>query len=162
MTSKARKLPRIYLQDQDTLLLISQRVARRSGISNKGTPHGDFLAALSGELEDDSSSLESVMGRLDVQRSRLKRASTWGAEKIGRLKLNGRLIRYSDLSRVYEAESLTALIGMKRSMWRSLKENYGHQELAGVDLDDLIDKATKQLAGLESHRGAAAKTVLAP
>ena len=100
------------------------------------------------------------MRRLGVQRSRLKRASTWGAEKIGRMKLNGRLLRYSDLSRVYEAEGLMALIGMKRSMWRSLKENYGHQELAGVGLDDLIDRATKQLVEVESHRGAAARTAL--
>lgn len=162
MTTSARKLLRIYLQDQDTLLLISQRVARRSGISNKGTPHGDFLAALSCQLEEDSRSLESVMHRLDVQRSRLKRASTWGAEKIGRLKLNGHLIRYSNLSRVYEAESLAALIGMKRSMWRSLKEIYGHKELDGVDLDALIERAAEQLAELESHGGAAVKTALGP
>lgn len=160
MAAKARKLLRIYLQDQDAALLISQRVARRSGISNKGTRLGDFLAALSGELEDDSRSLESVIRRLDVQRSRLKRASTWGAEKIGRMKLNGHLIKYSDLSRVYELESLTALIGMKRSMWRSLKENYGHKELAGVDLDVLVDRATKQLAELEPRRGAAATAAL--
>lgn len=102
------------------------------------------------------------MRRLDVQRSRLKRASTWGAEKIGRMKLNGRLIKYSDLSRVYETETLMALIGLKRSMWRALKESYSQRELAGVAIDDLIDRATKQLAGLESHRGAAAKTALAP
>ena len=79
---------------------------------------------------------------------------------MGRMKLNGRLIRYSDLSRVYEIESLISLIGLKKSLWRALHENYA-EALRSADLEELIAKATRQLDELEPHRLAAARIALA-
>ena len=159
MSVDSTTLLRIYLQDQDAALIISQRIARRSGTSNRGTELGDLLSRLWKQLLEDSASLEEIMSLLGIRPSRVKRASTWGAEKLGRMKLNGRLIRYSDLSRVYEIESLLAFLGLKRSLWAALKQNFP-EALGSVDMDALIAKATRQLEELEPHREAAAKTAL--
>lgn len=159
MSVDSTKLLRIYLQDQDTALIISQRVARRSGMSNRDTELGDLLSRLLSQLLEDSRSLEAIMSLLGIRPSRIKRASTWGAEKLGRMKLNGRLIRYSDLSRVYEIEALLSLISLKRSMWLVLKENFA-QELRPVEIDELVTKAIWQLDELGPHRDVAARIAL--
>jgi hypothetical protein len=55
---------------------------------------------------DHRVSLAAVTERLSVERSVLKRAADVAAERIGRLELNGRLVRASPLSIVVELEAL--------------------------------------------------------
>ena len=160
MSFRSKKLLRIYLQDHDALLLISQRIVRRSMESNRGNELGGMLTRLCEELKEDSRTLEEILTLLDVRPSRLKRAGTWGAERLGRMKLNGRLLRYSPLSRLHETQALTALIWMKRSMWKALKRSYGTSVLASVDLDGLIERAERQAEALETHAESAADSSL--
>lgn len=160
MSFRSKKLLRIYLQDHDALLLISQRIARRSAQSNRGTEVGSMLTRLYEEFREDSRALEEILTLLDIRPSRLKRAGTWGAERLGRMKLNGRLLRYSPLSRVHETQALMALIWMKRSMWRALKGSFGTSALTSVDLDGLIERAERQADGLDTHAENAADSAL--
>ena len=160
MSFRSKKLLRIYVRDHDALLLISQRIARRSMESNRGTELGSMLTRLHEELKQDSQALEEILALLDVRPSRLKRAGTWGAERLGRMKLNGRILRYSPLSRVHEIQALTALVWMKRSMWRALKRTFGTSALASADLDGLIERAERQEDALETHAERAADSAL--
>jgi hypothetical protein len=57
-----------------------------------------------------------------VRPGRAKVAAAWLAEKAGRLKLNGELMRYSPLSRLVELDGLAAGIEAKRAMWLALGE----------------------------------------
>ncbi|MDQ3619342.1 MAG: hypothetical protein M3391_04345, partial [Actinomycetota bacterium] len=88
-----------------------------------------------------------------------KDSGAWLAEKLGRLKLNGSLTGYSDLSRVVELEGLTVGITGKLALWRSLKESAptDGQTLQGIDLDLLQARAEKQLSDVEERRAKAAK-----
>ena len=88
----------------------------------------------------------------------MKRASTWGSG-LGRLKLNGRLVRYSPLSRVYELQALIVLVELKRSLWESLKRTHG-ETLSSIELDGLVERAGRQMADLEPHLEAAADLAL--
>lgn len=93
------------------------------------------------------------MRALDVDVDRIKVALGWGAEKLGRLKLNGRLFGYSPLSRLVELEALILGARGKLAMWVALKElQPAAARTARVDLDRLSARAEKQLLGLEQQR----------
>jgi hypothetical protein len=143
----------IYLNDHLAGSIAGHELAKRSTKSNKGTAFGPFLQELATELEEDQRSLRLVMDRLGVKPNPIKDSGAWLAEKIGRLKLNGSLTGYSELSRVVELEGLAVGIMGKAALWRSLKTAFtGGGSLDGVDLDQLIARAEKQRAGVEEHR----------
>src|SRR5690349_6467802 len=98
----SRDLLPIYLNDHLAGANAGRDLARRAAHSNQGTELGDFLDWLAGEVEADRAQLVDVMERLDVSRDPLKAGAGWLAEKLGRLKPNGRLLEYSPLSRVIE------------------------------------------------------------
>jgi hypothetical protein len=59
------------------------------------------------------------------------------AERLGLLKLNGRIVNYSPLSRVLELEGLGLLVAFNGSLWRTL----GEPERAGRCSRDVADLA---------------------
>jgi hypothetical protein len=101
------------------------------------------------------------MDRLSIGHDRLKVVGAWGAEKLGRLKLNGSLVSYSPLSRLEEIEGLSLGVEGKHSLWQSLKLTHGDDpRLRGVDLDALINRARSQRRRLERQRRKAAEEAL--
>jgi hypothetical protein len=151
--TKGRELLGIYLNDHLAGSIAGHELAKRSAKSNKGTEFGPFLQELATEIEADQRSLRLVMDRLGVKPNPIKDSGAWVAEKIGRLKLNGSLTGYSELSRVVELEGLAVGITGKTALWRSLKTTFAKGgALDGVDLDELMARAEKQRAGVEEHR----------
>jgi len=151
----------IYLNDHLAGSTAGAGLARRAAASNEGTSYGPVLDALAGEIEEDRRSLLEVMERLSVGQDRLKTAIGWGAEKVGRLKLNGELLSYSPLSRLEEIEALLLGVEGKLALWRALRRTHGSDpRLAGVDLDGLIRRASSQRRRLERQRVRAADEAL--
>lgn len=149
------RLRGIYLQDHLAGSTAGQELAKRAAGSNAGGELGEFLSRLAQEIAEDREALVAVMDELGVRGDRLKSSMAWGAEKVGRLKPNGRLLSYSPLSRVVELEGLHIGISGKLSLWQTL-EATSAGEISSVDLGELIARAQRQLAGLEPHRIAAA------
>ena len=138
-------------------------LARRAARSNHGTEYGPGLDALANEIEEDRAALLDVMQRLSVRHDHLKTTLAWGAEKAGRLKLNGQLLGYSPLSRLEEIETLALGVEGKLALWRALLGTHASDpRLADVDVDGLIDRARSQRRRLERLRGRAAEEALAP
>jgi len=151
----------IYLNDHVAAATAGASLARRAAASNKGTDYGSVLEAVANEIEEDRAALVDVMQRLSVGQDRLKTALAWGAEKAGRLKLNGQLLGYSPLSRLEEIEALSLGVEGKHALWQALRSTHGTDpRLAGVDLDDLIDRARSQRRRLEPLRTRAAEEAL--
>lgn len=125
-------------------------MARRLRGSNRGDPEfGPTLAELCAEIEADRETLEAVMDRLGVGRSRLKPLAAVLGERLGRLKLNGRLWGYSPLSRLEELELLQVGVAGKRRLWRALEHTHS-SDLSCFDLSALAERATEQLRRLEA------------
>lgn len=142
----------IYLNDHLAGATVARELARRAAASNRGTAYGAFLERLAREIEEDRVALEAIMRELDIGVDRFKLAAAWGAEKLGRLKLNGRVLGYSPLSRVLELEGLTLAVHGKLGLWRTLAELKDDAPgLAQVDLAALIERAERQLEQLEQH-----------
>jgi hypothetical protein len=143
----------IYLNDHLAGATVGRELARRAAASNRSSQYGEFLADLAVEIEEDRQSLLEIMRTLGVGVDRLKQAAGWGAEKLGRLKLNGRLLGYSPLSRVVELEALSLGVRGKLAMWLTLKQlEPDEPRLSAVALDDLVLRAEGQLTQLEIRR----------
>jgi hypothetical protein len=139
------QLLRIYLQDHFATCTGMLELAKRTYGANRGTVFEQPLAELRDEIEADRAVLLDVMHRLGFGRDRLKDTATWGAEKAGRLKLNGRVRGYSPLSRVVEAEGLAMLLHGKRRMWEALGLLADDPRLAGVDPARMAARAEDQI-----------------
>jgi hypothetical protein len=88
-----------------------------------------------------------------------KRLAAALAERAGRLKLNGSLRDYSDLSRLIELDGLAAGIMGKQRLWRALDVLNDHR-LTSFDFAGLGDRAAHQHDELEQHRGIVAARAL--
>jgi hypothetical protein len=143
----------IYLNDHLAAATGAHELAKRAAASNRDSDDGTFLATLAGEIEADRQSLLELMRALDIGIDRLKVVGGWGAEKLGRLKLNGRVLGYSPLSRVVELEVLALGIGGKLALWHTLAQlRPATKALAEFDLQRLILRAERQLEETEQHR----------
>jgi hypothetical protein len=157
-----RKLLQIYLNDHLAGSIAGAELARRALSSNEGTEVGEFLAQLVVEIDEDKDSLEDLIERLDFKKNIFKQSAGWMAEKAGRLKLNGQITGYSDLSRVLELEGLAIGVEGKLSLWENLRSVKDQDPtLATFDFDTLIKRAQSQLAGLKEHKLAAAAIAFA-
>lgn len=154
----ARKFTAIYLNDHLAALTAAYELAKRSAHGNRKTALGDFLSELSAEIGMDGAELEAIMDSSGAPRRRAKVWAAWVGEKAGRLKLNGRIKGYADLSRLEELEALMALIAVKHRLWITL-------DLTGSadgDFSRLIRRAEAQLKELERHHDEAARKALGP
>jgi hypothetical protein len=153
----------IYLQDHFAGSTFGLELVRRARDQNAGTPFGDFLARLADEIAEDRTELAAIMERLGIGKDRLKVVGAWGAEKAGRLKLNGQLRGYSPLSRVLELEGLLAGVEGKLGLWRALGELApSDSRLDEAEIEMLAKRAQGQIRGLRAHHKRAAREAFAP
>ena len=155
------KYLRIYLNDQLALGVLWREVARRAQRENSGTELGDALERIATGIAEDVDTFERIMRRLDVPRSRVKTAAAVAAERVGRLKPNGRLRSYSPLSRFVELDFLAMGIDGKKLLWANLRDLAALAgRLPDVDFDELIARAERQRAELEPFRTRAGEDAL--
>ncbi len=155
-----RRLLAIYLNDHLAGATGGVELARRARSSNRGTRWGEALEQVCAEIEADRATLEGVMQRLAIKRNTAKIAGAWSAEKLGRLKLNGRLTGYSPLSRLLELEMLHIGITGKLEMWQGLQQTLG-SKLSQFDLPGLVERAESQREAVERLRLDAAAAAFA-
>src|SRR5215204_6305959 len=156
------RLLEIYLADHVAAATAGAALARRAAGNNAASEFGEFLSRLSTEIEEDRQTLRRVVAELGFEASSAKVVLAWVAEKAARMKLNGRLRGYSPLSRVVELETLSVGIAGKLALWQTLQQIPGiEQHLAGIDLERLIQRATRQRVEAEEHRVEAAQLAFA-
>lgn len=158
MLITSERLLSIYLNDHLAGSTVGVELAKRAAGNNQGTPLGEDLHSLAHDIEEDRRELEALMSRLGIKRSPVKSSLAWVAEKGGRLKLNGRLLGYSDLSRLEELEGLRLGVEGKLSLWRALQRIADSTAgLSPADLERLVKRAEDQRDRLEKLRLAAAE-----
>lgn len=147
----------IYLNDHLAGATGGVELARRLRASNRGNDVFEQpLDRICVEIEEDRATLEQVFDRLGFSQSRVKPAAAWVAEKLGRLKLNGRLRGYSPLSRVLELEGLLIGITGKMALWETLADLEGVEGLE-IDFAQMSARAAEQRSAVDDlHRLAAA------
>jgi hypothetical protein len=154
-----RRFLSIYLNDHLAGATVGAHLIRRGLKSDRDHPVAPFLRLLLDEVEEDRATLIRFMKILRIPISAPKSAIAWVGEKIGRLKLNGRLTGRSPLSRQEELEFLILGVQGKRRLWMALSRISPPEEIAR-ELDGLISRADSQLSRLEEHWEAAVHEAL--
>ena len=111
---------RIYLDDHLALMVAEVERIGRCWWSNRGTPLGEFLETLENEVKAQKTIAKDLIHRIGGKEgieSMAKQSAAWFAEKLGRFKLNDSLLRYSELSRVVELETLAAAAQERIALW---------------------------------------------
>jgi hypothetical protein len=141
----------IYLNDHLAGSVAASELARRCRSNNEGTPLGEFLDGFTAEIDSDRNALDEIMARVGARKDPVKQAAGWLAEKVGRLKPNGMVFGYSDLSRLEELEGLCLGVEGKLSLWKGLRAAADPRIDPGL-LAQLEQRAKKQRTQLERHR----------
>ena len=150
----------IYLRDHFAGATAGLELAKRVQRGASGTEQVPLYVDLVDRIAADREALRDIMAKLGVAPSSTKNALAWTLEKAGRLKLNGRILRPSPLSRLVELETLALGVTGKKALWRSLATiKQTDSRLAGVGFDALLAAAEEQAAELEEHRLRAAQAV---
>ena len=134
-----------------------RRVAERVATTVGRDSGNDELRRVASEIRQDLVVLEGMMSRLGVEPDRVKDTFSRIAERLGRMKLNGRLLRRSPLSDLLELEILVVGITGKQALWVSLREI---PSINIDELDQLLERAEEQKRVVENARVAAAKRSL--
>ena len=160
LSTQDQALLGIYLNDHLAGAVAGSNLARRLAASEREWTKADVLDRLAIELAEDRAALQDVMAAMDVSVRVSKTWAAWTAERMGRLKLNGRVFRRSPLSRVLELEAMRLGVEGKAAGWRTLRAGAAADPRLDADrLDALIDKARGQIDTLEQLRIEAAAEV---
>ncbi|AXB48112.1 hypothetical protein [Amycolatopsis albispora] len=145
-----------YLNDHLAGATAGVELIRRLTVAERATDYGPELRRLAAEIAEDRRSLLDLVERLDLPRARHKALLAWAGEKVTRLKLNGRLLFRSPLSRVVELETMRLGVEGKAACWRTLRQRaVGDSRLDVLELDRLLERAEEQSGTLERLRARA-------
>ena len=131
----------IYLADHAAGATAGSQRAARLAEAESDSKDAAALAGFATDVNADFEALLAVMKSAGVEPSRLKAGLASVAEKLGTLKLNGRVVDRSPLSTIVELEAMQMAVRGKRSLWETL--NVALPSAAG--LDTLIERADAQL-----------------
>jgi hypothetical protein len=149
----------IYVNDHVAGSTGAIELTRRASGQYEGSELGTFFSRIGQEISEDRATLEAIMARNGISHARHKHAAAWLAEKAGRLKFNGALLRRSPLTPFVELETLAIGINGKLLLWRALQAAPPDPETA-AQVDYLIERAEQQLAEVEQRRIEAGRAAL--
>lgn len=151
----------IYLRDHLAMARAGIDFVQRVADANERNVIGARLDEFTTRLDEEAEALVRAMDLLGVEPSQLKMAGARIAEKMGRLKLNGEIGRYSPLSRLLEIEALTAAVQMRKGLWRTMDDaRQVYPELDELPIDRYRLRAGEQLELLETMHRKAARAML--
>ncbi|BAJ28072.1 MULTISPECIES: CinA family protein [Kitasatospora] len=153
----------VYLNDHLTGATAGVALARRTAGSHTTGSRAGALRELADDIARDRDALLRIMRCLGVP---VRRYRTWlglAAERAGRLKPNGTLVRRAPLSDLVELETLRTGVEGKAALWRALLA-IAEQEprLRAPELERLAERARDQARLLDGWHHAASTQVLPP
>jgi nucleoside-diphosphate-sugar epimerase len=111
----------------------------------RDTPFHAELAEATEQLRGERELYRDLIDRLGVPLRRHRQAAAWLGEKVGRLKLNGRVVERSPMSAVLEAELMRSAVVGKIGGWQTLREHADEIGLDPAQLDELIELDHRQI-----------------
>jgi hypothetical protein len=145
-------LLQIYLNDHLAGFVAGTELAKRCLANNREGSLGEWLKQLIDEFREDRTFLKDMLACSGGSESLVKQGAGWLAEKMGRLKCNGSLLAYSDLSRVVELEALLIVAQDASVFWETcvwVRERDSRFE--AIDFSGLKERAQRQTEKLRHY-----------
>ncbi|MER7559541.1 hypothetical protein ABTZ46_21540 [Nocardioides sp. NPDC126508] len=150
-----------YLQHHWAGASAGTAMFQRVGRSHSDPDVAARVRRLAKELNEDRESLRQIILATGATPSRIAATTGRALEFAGRFKPNGRVVRRSPLSDLFEVEALRDAVFGKRSGWQLLRALCdGDVRLDRQHLDELIRRADDQLARLEDLHLRVARSVV--
>ncbi len=149
-TAEPSELLAIYLNDHRAILTGEIALAERCRSAHSGTDLASTLTRHIGHVESDRDLVDELIQAAGASISALKSAGAKVAERLGRLKLNGQLLKQSALSPVVELEGLVLATHGRAAMWETLIRSHPPRHLLGA-IGDRAAVVTLQRSELEPH-----------
>jgi hypothetical protein len=152
----------IYLRTHEAAAVGGLQLFRRCSSANRGTAYAADLQSLTDEIRNDRDALRRICRLFGVKYSNVGRAVAYSGATLGRVKTNGRVFKYSPLSRVLELEALSSGVMSKLRLWESLLVvSAVETRLDEAELSRLASEANDQLERLRRLHDMAAREALA-
>jgi hypothetical protein len=120
------------------------------------------LSALKTHIEEDREQLRSLMARLGIAESRVRKAGSWIAESFAEVKFGMDDEPEGPLRRLERLEFLGLGIDGKIALWHALSAaSQSNKDLRAIDYESLKVRAEEQRARVEVWRLEAARDALA-
>ncbi|MCX5215232.1 hypothetical protein OG689_39250 [Kitasatospora sp. NBC_00240] len=149
----------IYLNDHLMGAFGGTELARRIAAEHRD---GE-LRRLAADIAEDRDDLLRLMRELGVPVRRYRQWLGVAGERLGRVKLNGRLFRRSPLSDLLELEAMRAGVEGKTALWRALRPLAADGgPLDAAELDRLAGRARAQAEALEVHHASVSAGLFPP
>lgn len=143
-TASRDELFAVYLTDHDAAAAAAISLARRAARHVRHDGATEQIARIATELAEDRQVLRQVMATLHVEPATWKVVAAHTAERVGRLKLNGQVIRPSPLGNVWEMEGLLDAVAAKRRLWEAIAEVPGLEAATGIDTRHMVHRLEAQ------------------
>ena len=118
---------------------------------HKGETLGNFFVEIEREIKADQDRLRDVMRVLGVEESKVRKASAWAAEKVGRARLIVAGDEKGRLGLVLTLEGLIMGVTGKKLLWRTLAAA-DLSQLNGYNFEELQHRAEQQIQKIEAER----------
>ncbi|CAL9647707.1 hypothetical protein [Streptomyces sp. enrichment culture] len=152
----------IYLNDHLAGATAGTDRAARLARTARGSALGRAIEPVAAEIAEDRTALLDIMRDLGVPVRRYKVSAAWAAEKLGRLKPNGHLVRPSPLGTLLDLEALRLGIEGKTACWQTLgRLGAADERLDLARLAGLLERARRQQETIEEWRVRQAERALA-
>src|SRR5262249_10080970 len=157
----SREYLAIYLNDHLAGSLIAIEILEH--LETEASDSMPDLPALKADIEADRHQLKTLMDRLHIPESRVRKVTSWIAEQVAEAKFEADDETQGTLRRLERLEALAVGIDGKSALWRALNAAAEvAPELRGMDYEHLTERAQKQRSHVEILRLQAARLALAP
>jgi hypothetical protein len=149
----------VYLNDHLAGSVVALEILER--LETEAADLAPDLRILRTEVERDRDELKSIMGRLGILQSRVRKAGSWIVEQLGEVKLEVDDDSGGPLRRLERLEAVALGIEGKAALWSALNAAAEvAPDLRGPDYGRLGDRAKEQRNRVEVFRREAARTAL--
>lgn len=154
---------RLYLQDHLAANTGALALARRCRRNNPEQPLAGVLERVIDELHTAQREMRRALEAVGGSESWLKAGVARFGELLGRFKPNEMTLRYTDLARIYELETLIVALESQTMVWRTLSwAKIREQRLDGFDFESLAEQAERQRDALIVQREQAIEPAFTP
>lgn len=145
-----RQLLGIYLNDHLAGAVAGSGRMRRTADTLARTPVGPALDRVAREVAEERETLRGLIEELGFAQAWPKQVATWVGEHVGRLKLNGRIVRPSPLTALLEIEILRSAVTGKRGLWQTLADEGAALGVEPEMALRLLEQTDAQLEALDA------------